>query len=170
MPPPDEVKVWRYSFPSIKGEGWAIFFLDEIGCFAALSDYGDWSYRWNIRGLDEGVTFRHFLLQCDDDYILRKIAPIQEYDPESTLQGIKETILGMRREKQLTKEEARDEWELPDRHEGLCDEFQFWGWTQDTELSDTHEFHCTKHSDRAKVFLKQCMPRLREAIKHDLGL
>ena len=57
-----DVKVWRYSFPSIKGEGWAIFFLDETGCFAALSDYGDWSYRWNQRGLPEKLTFRHFLL------------------------------------------------------------------------------------------------------------
>lgn len=170
MPQPAEVKVWRYSFPSVKGEGWAIFFLDETGCFAALSDYGDWSYRWSQRGLPEGLTFRHFLLQCDDDYVLRKIAPIQEYDPESTLQGIKETISGMRRERQLTKEEARDEWELPYMNEGLCDEFQFWNWAQATELVDTHEFYCTKYSAQARAFIRECMPRLREAIKNDLGL
>lgn len=165
-----DVKVWRYSFPSIKGEGWAIFFLDETGCFAALSDYGNWSYRWNQRGLPEKLTFRHFLLQCDDDYILRKVAPVQEYDDAATLLAVKETILGMRRERQLTADEAREEWELPDAYEGLSDDYQFWGWANQTQLPDTHELYCTKYSEQARAFLKHCMPRLREAIKNDLGL
>jgi hypothetical protein len=167
---PSDVKTWRYSFPSVKGEGWAIIFLDETGCFAALSDYGDWSYRWNQRGLPEETTFRHFIIQCEDDYILRKIAPKQEYDDEATLQAVRETILGMRREKQLTAEEARDEWELPDLHEGLCDEYQFWGWANQTELPDTHELTCYKYSEQARAFIKHSLPRLREAIKNDLGL
>lgn len=168
MPP--EVQIWRYSLPNVKGQGWAIVFLDEAGCFAALSDYGNWSYRWNQRGLPEGLTFRHFLLQCEDDYILRKIAPKKEYDDEASLAAVRETILGMRREKQLTKDEAREEWELTDSYEGLSDEHQFWGWAQQTELPDTNELYLTKHPEDARRFLEHVMPRLREAIKNEMGL
>jgi hypothetical protein len=170
MPQPAEVKVWRYSFPSIKGEGWAIFFLDETGCFAALSDYGDWSYRWNQRGLPEETTFRHFLLQCADDYILGKIAPKQEYDDEGSVVAVKETIIGMRREGQLTKDEAREEWDSIETYENFYSEFNFWDWAKTTSLSEVSELYTQKYSEQARAFLKHCMPRLREAIKNDLGL
>jgi hypothetical protein len=150
-----DVKVWRYSFPSVKGEGWAIFFLDEAGCFSALSDYGDWSYRWNTRGLPKEMTFRHFLLECSDDYILRKIAPQREYDSVSTLHVIRDMIIGMRRVDQLSKYEARVEW---DRLESY-----------DTELPDTSELYMTKYSEQARLFLKHCLPRLRTALSKDLA-
>jgi hypothetical protein len=164
---PSEVKVWRYSIPSVKGQGWAIIFLDETGCFAALSDYGNWSYRWNQRGIPEGTTFRHFLLQCDDDYILRKIAPQQEFDAEKTQASIKEFILGMRREKQLTAGEAREEWENADN---VNSEYEFGRWRDYTELPDSGELYCMKYPEDARAFLKHAMPRLRELIKNDLGL
>lgn len=167
-----EVKVWRYSFPNVNGEGWAIFFLDSVGCFAALSDWGDWSYRWNPRGYEEGDgrDFRHFILSCNDDYLLRKIAPKQEWDDDATLKNVKEAILGMRRDGGWTKEEARDEWSLLDHCEGMSNEFNFWDWAKDTKLSDTYELGCYKYSTQAQMFLARCMPRLREAIKNELGL
>jgi len=42
------VQVWRYHLPNDREtrEGWAIAFLDSIGCFTVLSDYGDYGYRW----------------------------------------------------------------------------------------------------------------------------
>lgn len=181
-----DVKVWRYSFPSIKGEGWAIFFLDSVGCFAALSDWGDWSYRWNPRGYEEGDgrDFRHFILTCSDDYLLRKLAPQQEYDPEATLQSVKEAIIEWRRDKhssrKVTRETlpeltpkalARDMWdELRPMYDNLCDPHQFSRWMEHTELQDTTELYCTKFSEQAKIFLQRCMPRLREALKNELGL
>ena len=181
-----EVKVWRYSFPSIKGEGWAIFFLDSVGCFAALSDWGDWSYRWNPRGYEEGDgrDFRHFIITCGDDYLLRKIAPVQEYDPEATLQSVKEAIIEWRRDRRTTKEDARktlpelipryvarEMWdELSPMYDNLGDSHQFSRWLENTEISDATECYCTKFSEQAKIFLQRCMPRLREAIKNELGL
>lgn len=164
---PSDLKMWRYSLPSIKGEGWAIIFLDETGCFAALSDYGNWSYRWNQRGIPEGTTFRHFLLRCDDDYILRKIAPQQEFDAEKTRNNIKELVLGMRRESQLTAGEAREEWE---NAESVNSEYEFWRWHEYTELPESGELYSLKYSEEARAFLKHVMPRLRELIKNDLGL
>lgn len=169
-PPQSNVGVWRYSFPNVNGMGWAIFFIDDAGCFAALSDYGDWSYRWNMRGMPEGKGVREFLLTCDDDYILRKIAPKREYDSEGTVKAVKEFILGMRREQQLTAEEAREEWDLIDFHEGLDNEYNFWGWNQDSNLPEKHELYQTRYSLQARAFLEKCMPRLRTAIKNELGL
>lgn len=163
-----ETKHWRYSVPNRKGyEGWAILFLDSAGCFAALSDYGDWSYRWNARGFSPDEDIRKFLLRCDDDYLLRKIAPKQEYDSEATQTSIRELILGMRREKQLDKEEARYEWDLSS---DVSTEFDFGRWMQNTDLPEAHEVYCQKYSEQAKAFLRECMPRLKEAIKNDLGL
>lgn len=164
---PSEVKFWRYSIPNTNGyEGWAVLFLDNAGCFTALSDYGDWSYRWNQRGMDQ-PDMRYFILSCDDDYLLRKINPAKEYDPEKTTAAIRELILGMRRETQLTKEEARDEWELTS---SLDTEYEFGSWMRDTNLPDASEVWCVKHSEQARAFLKHCMPRLRELIKNELGL
>lgn len=165
-----DVEMHRYSFPNVNGMGWAIFFLDEAGCFAALSDYGDWSFRWNMRGMAEGESLRKFLLRCDDDYILRKIAPKKEYDNQSTVKAVKETILGMRRETQLSAEEAREEWDLIKENSDLDTDYNFWQWCQDTKLEDQHELYQTKYSEQAKAFLEKCMPRLKEAIKNDLGL
>lgn len=163
-------EVWRYAFPSVKGEGWAIFFLDGAGCFSALSDYGDWAYRWPMGGMGEGECLRKFLLRCDDDYLLRKIAPKQEYDDRATVIAVKETILGMRRERQLDGQEARVEWELIRDNSDLDSDYNFWQWCQDTELENQHELYRQKYSEQAKAFLAKCMPRLREAIKNDLGL
>ena len=168
-----EVKSWRYSIPNTKGyEGWAILFLDNAGCFAALSDYGDWSHRWNARGFEEHEKkdFRHFVLTCDDSYLLGKINPIKEFDPEGTLRAVKETILGMRRERQLEKDEAREEWEHMDDCENFDNEWMFNRWQELTELPDPYELYTDRHSLQARAFIRECMPRLREKIKNDLGL
>jgi hypothetical protein len=168
-----EVKSWRYSIPNTKGyEGWAILFIDNAGCFAALSDYGDWTHRWNARGFEEHEKkdFRHFVLSCSDHYLLDKLNPRQEYDPEGTLQAVKEAICGMRRERQLEKDEAREEWEHLEDCERLENEYMFQRWMELTELSDAWELSTTKHSEQCRAFIQQCMPRLRELIKNDLGL
>lgn len=169
---PVEVQTWRYSFPSVKGEGWAIFFLDSVGCFAALSDWGDWSYRWNPRGYEagDGKDFRHFIISCDDDYLLHKIAPKQEWDGDATFKSVKEAILGMRRDGGWSKDKAREEWDLLENSGVSHSEFEFWDWSKDTELSDPHELTRHQASRQAKMFLARCMPRLREAIKNEVGL
>ena len=168
-----EVKSWRYSIPNLNGyEGWAILFLDNAGCFAALSDYGDWSHRWNARGFEEHEKkdFRHFVLSCSDHYLLSKINPIKEFDPEGTLLAVKETILGMRRERQLEEREARDEWEHLDDCENLDNEYMWQRWQDLTKLPDPYQLYTDRHSRQAQAFLRECMPRLREKIKNDLGL
>jgi hypothetical protein len=120
--------------------------------------------------MPEGVTFRHFLLQCDDGYILTKIAPQQEWDADATLQSIKDAILGMRRDGGWSKEEAREEWDSLEYHEGFYSEWNFWEWSRDTKLTEVHELSCYKYSEQARAFLERCWPRLKQEIKNDLGL
>ena len=166
------VQMWRYAFPNEYGSGfgWAIFFLDDAGCFTALSDYGDWSHRWPMAGMPKGMGLREFLLGCDDDYVLRKIAPTREYDEDGTEKAIKEMILGMRREKQLDAEEAREEWDNFLHHRPLESDYEFWKWSEESKLPERHELYQVKYSEQAKAFLKECMPLLKAAIKNDLGL
>lgn len=50
------------------------------------SDWGTWAYIWS--GIDEGETFREFLVKADCDYLTRKLmggyTNMQEWDPEAT--------------------------------------------------------------------------------------
>jgi hypothetical protein len=164
------VKTWRYSVPTLNSlEGWAILFLDNAGCFAALSDYGDWTYRWNARGIAE-KDMRYFILSCDDGYLLQKLNPHKEYDSDATLIAAKELIIGMRRERQLDVDEARNEWISLSDCDSLRTEIDFYRWTEMMDLGDVSDLYRTKHSEQARAFLKHCLPRLRMEIKNDLGL
>ena len=169
--PVSEVTTWRYAIPNTSEyEGWAILFLDSAGCFTTLSDYGNWAYRWNMIGQDPATGFRKFILRCDDSYLLGKIAPDREYDSEGSLLAVKDAILGLRREKQLDQEEARDEWEYLDACENLGNEYLFHRWHELTDIPEAWELHITRHPQQAAAFLQRCMPRLRELIKNDLGV
>lgn len=163
-------KVWRYAIPNNKYEGWAVLFIDEAGCFSILSDYGNWAYRWNARGLPDGVTFRQFFLECEDEYLQRKLAPEKVYDRDSTYATIREEIIRLRRRKELTAAEAASEWELPDDYEGLYDEWNAQQWCAATALSEPGEFICYKTDPQIVAFFEKSMPKLRELIRADLGL
>jgi hypothetical protein len=161
------VQTWRYSLPNVQGEGWAIIFLDETGCFAALSDWGDVSYRWNQRGLPEG-GFKRFLIRCDDFYLISKFgSQRREYDPESTFESVKEHIIQARRDGTMEKDDAREEWDFLRTYEELRTEFDFWQWYSVTQL-DAADFHCTRYVRDVVCFVKHVMPRLRELLKAEL--
>jgi len=165
-------QVWRYSFPNVNNyEGWAIIFLDSAGCFAALSDYGDWSYRWSVLGFAEGEDIRKFLLTCDDDYLLRKLGQgRKEYDPEGTLESAKSAIIEARRDDRWTKDEARDEWDSLKTHDELRNEFDFGMWYSNTKVADAGECHQQRYPNQLKAFIKLEMPRLREVLRQELKL
>lgn len=162
-------KVWRYSLPSVKGEGWAIIFLDSIGCFTALSDWGDVGYRWPQQGWGDG-DFRKFLLSCDDYYLTTKFGRgRKEYDPKRTLACVKEHILTHRRDARLTKEEARQEWDLLRTYDELDREFDFSQWYSATQLDDPGEFYCMRYVSDVTHFVAHVLPRLRDVLKAELA-
>lgn len=163
-----DVKTWRYSLPNVKGEGWAIIFMDETGCFTALSDWGDVAYRWNQRGLPPG-GFKHFLLTADDSYLISKFgSQRREYDPENTLASVKDHILSTRRDGSMTKDDAREEWDSLKTYEDLRTEFDFSQWYSTTKLEDAGEFHCMRYVRDVTNFVEKVMPRLRELLRAEV--
>jgi len=165
----NDMKTWRHSIPNVDHEGWAILFLDETGCFTALSDWGNVGYRWNQRGLPEGVDFRQFLLECDDAYITRKLGQNRtEYDPDATKKSIRQYILLRRRDSYdiRAKVRARDEWDYVD---GMGDSpGDFERWMENTGIGDPSELYCTRYVNEVTSFMKHAWPRLREVIGQDL--
>lgn len=162
------VETWRYSLPNVKGEGWVIAFLDSTGCFTALSDWGNVAYRWNARGWGPG-DFRQFLLSCDDYYLTSKLGQgRQEYDPEKTLQSVKEYIIEQRKSRRWDKEDAAKEWDRLDTYSNLESEFDFGHWVSATEIGDAAEFYSQKYVSDVSAFIKHAMPRLREVFRAEL--
>jgi hypothetical protein len=163
------VTTWRYQLPNENGEGWAIVFMDSIGCFSVLSDYGDYGYRWPQAGWGPG-DFRKFILGCDDHYLLRKIARRDHYDGDKTLRAIKKRILRWRREGMLRKDQARQEWDLvTDRYGSVYSREDFAIWYQRTHLESAHELAVYDFEPSVLAFVKHVLPRLRAKIREDIG-
>ena len=168
---PPAIETWRISLPNVQGQGWAIIFMDSTGCFAALSDYGDVSYRWNQRGLPDG-GFKRFILKADDYYLTGKFGQGRRvYDGDATYESIKDHILQARKDDSMSKEKARQEYDHLKLHHDLKDrEFDFGLWYNGTELDDAGEFYCQKYDRDVTCFVKFVLPRLREYLRQDLGL
>ena len=163
------MKTWRYSVPSENCEGWAILFLDDAGCFAVLSDYGNYAYRWNARGFGSPGGIRPFLLGCDNGYLAGKLSPQKVYDGDATLRAVREYILERRRERDWTAERARDEWDLLEWND-LDSEFRFQTWLNDTKIEDPWEGLAQYALDiHAAAFLERAWPRLKSLIQADLA-
>jgi len=92
--------------------GWATFTIDENGgLFNCQSDYGNYNYEWPNHGRE---SFKHFLIGITriPDYLLGKVAKRDTFDYEKALKGWKLEIVQIRRERDCTKEQARDAWEV----------------------------------------------------------
>lgn len=162
------VETWRYQLSSLPGGGWATIFMDSTGSFSALSDWGNVGYRWNTRGLTGG--FKRFILECDDRYLLSKLGQgRQEYDPDETLQAVKEYILSNRREWGATKDEAREEWELLETYDYLETDFDFAQWYRQTQLEEASDVYRQRCVVEVQQFVQFVMPTLREVLREELG-
>ena len=164
-----EVTVWRYELPSIKGQGWGSFMLDSTGMFAAVTDYGNYSFRWGQHGKRD---FRKFIADAglSQGYMLSKLAPSggREYQGGETAENIKSAIIRRRWNRYLTEEQAREEWELVES----CDlEYKegFHEWYNQTTLADAHEYSVYDYALDEKAFAEELLPRLVEELRTELA-
>lgn len=108
-----EVPSITYKLRNLPEGGWADITLREWpegGSFQCQSDYGDYAHIWTSIG---DRTFKEFLCGLDKDYFLKKTRS-QDYlvfDSERTCKQLREEIIRMRREGDITKEVARQCWE-----------------------------------------------------------
>jgi len=162
----EPVKTYRYSVPNENHQGWAILFLDDAGCCAVLSDYGNYTHRWSSGGFAKGEDIRAFLLTAGDDYLLGKLAQ-RVPSLEKTAAYIREQIIERRRSGWWEKEEAAEEWERARDLEGQ--EISFEDWMTLTRFDDAYEFHCTEYDPQAVAFFKRAWPRLRALIAAEVA-
>ncbi|UED70749.1 hypothetical protein [Brevibacillus sp. HD3.3A] len=164
-----EVTVWRYELPSINGEGWGSFMLDSTGMFAAVTDYGNYAFRWGRHGERD---FRKFIADAglSQGYMLSKLAPSggREYKGDETAENIKSAIIRRRWNRYLSEEQAREEWELVESCE-LDYKEGFHDWRNQTKLDDAHEYSVYDYTIHEKAFVEELLPRLAAEIQAELA-
>lgn len=167
MTPKKPVTLWRYVLPNVKHEGWGIFVLGSDGYFSACSDFGNYAHLWSHHGRED---FREFLLEVDGDYLLGKLCGRRtEYMGDKTLAEIKRHILEARRRCGMSKEFARREWDLLDRHDVESHEDCFKDWYNDTRIDDAYEFIMRDYPYDAQAFAEKLMPRLKALLTEELN-
>lgn len=156
----------RYVVPNDRpGEGWGIFIIDDAGFFAVVSDWGNYAFRWTAPGCDD---FRDFLCDLDASYLCSKLAPKSVFDGERTEQLVVERILRLRRDRDITRTVAREEYDVV-RRSGLDREADFVLWLQDTGLEDAWELSRCGPEPQAVQFCKRLYPRFVELLRAELS-
>ncbi len=168
------VTTYRYHLPPLPKfhDSWSIVFVDSTGCVAVCSDHGDWCYRWNVQHCGHS-DFREFLLGADWHYIANKLGggrreELRVYDGEETRKRIQRYICETRRERDLSKAQARHEWELADSSVEDDGEVGFNRWLEDTRLEEAYEFAAYRMSRGLEHWAKISLPRLQDAIRAEL--
>lgn len=145
--------------------GWARAWVTSDGCLTIMSDWGNYAYWW----FGDNGDHRDFLASCGVDYIENKLAGGKsEIDHDATVAGIKERICRRRREGGLSREEARDEWELLQGVD-FESERDMWHWYDNTELDDAAEVLCHRHPLQLQMFMRRCWPLLVAEMLRDYG-
>lgn len=81
--------------------GWACCTVnDRTGELSIQSDWGDWSYRWDIGGLGKGKTLTEFICdRTDIDYLANKLNRGRSvFDAEGTIRRLRAEIVTHRRD------------------------------------------------------------------------
>jgi hypothetical protein len=164
--PKPPVKLWRYQVPSIKLEGWAIVVIGSDGYFSAVSDWGNYSFRWSNTGCPD---FRDFVLGAvvDPGYWINKLGGPDVYDGESTLEKVKEYLADPKNFE--SEEERQEELELLEAEgEGLSRTHDLYHWQRVTKIQEPWFFHCTMNDPHASAFVRKGMPRICALIQAEL--
>jgi len=163
-----EPTLYRYAFPNVKHEGWAVFLLDSFGMLSVASDFGNYVYHWPRDGWGP-YDFRKFLLQIDNGYLIGKLdGGRSRIRGDKTKQRIKEEICRLRRDLSLGKDEARDEWDHLQYHD-FEDDSDFTVWHGETKLEAAWELCCHGPEPRLVAFAEKVWPRLRERLREALA-
>ena len=157
----------------IRGPGpfdWAVATLhDETGFVAIVSDHGDWAHAWPPEHLG-APTLHHFVARADADYAAGKMlhrAEREELDVDGTRAAIFEVIVRDRRERSISKGEARERWdEIANWDEDSYNERQLPG---EDWLSESYEYLRHRPTSTAKAFCEVVWPAVQRAVREELA-
>jgi hypothetical protein len=162
---PDGTTHRRYDVRGERGQWLATVFLGADGVFSTVSDYGNYGYWWSAIGGDGDI--RRFLLRSEEDpgYFRIKLDASTEYDGEATEGEVRKAMLQWRREGTLTKEQARQEWEIADYARA---DFRDWHDATDMDVYPD-DFYRDRPNPQAVAFVEKVMPRLCEMLRAELA-
>ncbi len=115
--------------------GWARIWVTDDGSISILSDYGNYGYWFGAPGKE----FRAFLIGAGKDYLVNKFTSgsPEVIDADASEKKIRRHILRLRRDRDLSREQARDEWELLKEHHDFDDLFNQVDWWRATTFEMT---------------------------------
>ena len=161
---------WKYN-------GWATFTIDENGgLFSVQSDFGNYNYAWPKHGRE---SFKHFLIEItmSPDYILGKISNEDYFDSDKAEKKWKSKIIELRKDRECTKEQARDAWEFLVNDlsvDGSVDYIQneIYGSSAISSISEEPWYDFEIELDypyMAVRFVNEVMPMFSEILKKEIG-
>jgi hypothetical protein len=153
---------------------WAKIMIDEKhSILSCLSDAGDFSYRWPT---EDRRTFKQFLTEISPGYLMGKIEPRSTvFDMEATCANLKRALFEYRRDDNITKEQARKEYDIIKwQEECNSEDLLMEALMGETEtFSDdynwTGDMFVRKHTPGAITFTESIFPLLQEALRIELG-
>lgn len=142
---------------------WARVLLERTRArVVIISSYGEWSYYWS----HPGESLPELLLDVCSSYLGEKLlgSRLMEYDDEKTWENIRRWILQYRREGCITRDRAREEWDLVDS----CDSFA--DWCGETSFGDPWELQVksmagTWQSFWSRIWEPLVLPVIRENLE-----
>jgi hypothetical protein len=151
-------------FPVRKGQWLGRVVIMDDGYFSAVSEYGNYAFWWGAAG----DCFRRFLCQIDPDYLCNKLGS-REYDGAETEKAIKRHIRELRRRLTLSRDEARDEMAILERHEDLLESLDgFHEWIRESKLEDTYELARHDFPVSLKAFSERLLPALKAMLRAEI--
>lgn len=156
----------RYDVRTEDDRRWlGTFLVTHDGLVACNTDYGSYSYWWTSTGCED---IREFLVEIDTGYLIGKFSPEREYSGDATKKNVCSTILRMRREGSLTKDEARKEFDRLVDHD-LDSETGFAFWYRDTDLVDAWEIPVYRANPRVVAFSERVWPAFVKRLREEMA-
>lgn len=76
--------VWQYDFSAALDAGWGTFILRSDGYFSAVTDYGNYVYRWPYHGYEDFRSFWIVNRWAYPDYVISKLTNPGHYQSTNT--------------------------------------------------------------------------------------
>lgn len=165
--------------PPPEGSRRGMYYCGEI---TIQSSFGTWGYVWTACG----VPFKQFLVRAEFDYVFTKFmgTKLDRFDGEASAREVSKWITGGRRERHLSKAEAREAWEAFGELRSMVEhsEHDFGAAMMDVarSLGREHPLHdnfadpCewpreTHYDHQAAGFWRQLWPPFIEALRAELA-
>jgi len=157
-------------FYQVRGEHrtWARIWITSDGCISIFSDYGVFGYWFGA----PGGEFRKFLTGCGDDYLRDKFSDGErEFDQSGTERAAKDLVLRARRDQDIDREEAREEWDAVLGVDWGCEYSRSKWYFEETKLVDwaASEILQRRIPMHVQMFVKELWPLFMAELEAELA-